>query len=195
MPDFYERNSEAFIASTRDADMSEARSRFISALPKVVDPARLLDAGSGSGRDALAFRQLGFQVEAFDASSAMVAATRKHAGVDARKLLFEEFAWEHAFEGIWACASLLHVAIGELPQVIDRLGKHLVSGGAFYASFKLGKGEREKDGRRFTDMTIETVAELLDGPGYFGQPDIWVSHDSRPERASEMWVNAVVNKT
>lgn len=195
MTEFYDANARAFISTTRDVDMSDMQRRFLGALPIVAgNTARILDAGSGSGRDALAFRLLGYQVEAFDASPAMVAATQDHAGVPVRQMRFEDFVWEHPFEGIWACASLLHVAETDLPQVTDRLAAHLVPGGALYLSFKIGTGERVKDGRRFTDMTEDSLATLLDECGAFGQPDIWQSRDCRPDRASEMWVNAVVTK-
>lgn len=196
MSEFYDANAEAFISTTRDVDMSEVRCRFLAALrrPGAV-PARILDAGCGSGRDALAFRLLGHDVEAFDDSPAMVAATQEHAGVLARKMRFEDFAWEHPFEGIWACASLLHVAESDLPRVTDRLAAHLTPGGALFVSFKLGTGERVKDGRRFTNMTAERLATLLDGCAGLGTPDIWHSRDCRPDRASELWVNAVVKKT
>lgn len=195
MTEFYDANARAFISTTRDVDMSDMQRRFLAALPIVADkPARILDAGSGSGRDALSLRLLGYKVEAFDASAAMVAATREHAGVPVRQMRFEDFAWEHPFEGIWACASLLHVAEADLPGVIDRLAAHLPRGGALYLSFKLGTGERVKDGRRFTDMTEDSLATLLDGCSALGLPDIWQSRDCRPDRASDIWVNAVVTK-
>jgi len=107
---------------------------------------------------------------------------------------FEDFTWEHAFEGIWACASLLHVAEADLPGVVARLAAHLVPGGSLYLSFKRGTGERLKDGRRFTDMTAQRLAALLHRCDDFGQPDIWQSQDCRPDRASGMWVNSVVKK-
>jgi len=195
LTNYYDSNANAFIATTRDVDMSDARERFLAAVPAWADgPARILDAGSGSGRDALAFRVLGYDMKAFDASPAMVSATQAHAAVETRLMRFEDFTWEHSFEGVWACASLLHVADADLPGVVDRLAGHLVPDGALYLSFKRGTGERVKDGRRFTDMTAETLAALLDRSCVFGEPDIWESRDCRPERASELWVNAVVVK-
>ncbi len=196
MSNYYDHHATTFIATTRDVDMSEARGRFLAALPtRSGGSARILDAGSGSGRDALAFRLLGHDVAAFDASPAMVAATQAHATVLTRLMRFEEFAWEHPHEGIWACASILHVAKVDLPGVIDRLAAHLVPGGALYLSFKHGTGDRVKGGRRFTDMTAEGLTALLDGCGTLGQPDIWESRDCRPDRASEVWANLVVKKT
>lgn len=195
MADYYDRHAITFIATTRDVDMSDARGQFLAAVPSRRDgPARILDAGSGSGRDALAFRVLGYDMKAFDASPAMVSATQAHASVPTRLMRFEEFTWEHPFEGIWACASLLHVADADLPGVVDNLAARLVPDGALYLSFKRGTGERVKDGRRFTDMTAETLAALLDRSGVFGEPDIWESRDCRPDRTSEVWVNAVVVK-
>ena len=175
--------------------MSELRGHFLKSLPNTcARPARLLDAGSGSGRDALAFKRLGYAVEAFDASPAMVVATREHADVPTRQMRFEEFAWEHPFEGIWACASLLHVAKVDLPSVLEKLVAHLAPQGALYLSFKHGQGERVKDDRRFTDLTPDTLALFLDQCGGLSQPDIWLSQDCRPDRASDVWVNAVVKK-
>lgn len=173
--------------------MSDARARFIAALP-AADPIRILDAGSGSGRDSLAFRLAGYRVEAFDASPEMVAATRSHADVHTRLLRFEEFVWDHDFEGIWACASLLHVAGTDLPAVLDRLAARLVPDGVIYLSFKLGVGERTKEGRRFTDMTEERLCRVLDRTRGLIQSKTWRSQDCRPSRATEMWVNALVKK-
>ncbi|PKL99061.1 MAG: SAM-dependent methyltransferase, partial [Gammaproteobacteria bacterium HGW-Gammaproteobacteria-7] len=85
MADYYDRHAITFIATTRDVDMSDARERFQAAVPaRAEGPARILDAGSGSGRDALAFRGLGYDVKAFDASPAMVAATQAHSAVETR---------------------------------------------------------------------------------------------------------------
>lgn len=196
MASYYDHRADFFVAATRDVDMSDARSRFLAALPVAgVASTRILDAGSGSGRDALAFRRLGYDVYAFDASSAMVAATRAHAGVPTRQMRFEDFSWEQSFEGIWACASLLHVAETDLPPVIERLTAHLVPSGALYLSFKLGAGERAEGGRRFTDMTEYCLDALLERCMGLGPPDIWQSRDMRPDRQSEVWVNAVVKKT
>lgn len=142
MSDYYNQHSTTFIATTRDVDMSDARGRFLGAVPSRPEgPARILDAGSGSGRDALAFRVLAYDVKAFDASPAMVAATQAHGSVPTRLMQFEDFAWEHPFEGIWACASLLHVSTVDLPKVIDRPAAHLVPGGALYLRRWIAAGD------------------------------------------------------
>lgn len=173
--------------------MSDARERFHEALPRLNSP-RILDAGSGSGRDSLAFRLAGHRVEAFDASPEMVAATEVFASVPTRLMRFEEFEWDHEFEGIWACASLLHVATDDLPLVLNKLAFRLVADGVLYLSFRLGTGERIKDGRRFTDMTEESLQRVLNLTSELTQFQVWRSHDRRPDKSSKMWLNALVKK-
>lgn len=188
---YYDTHADAFIAGTRDADMSRLRRRFAVALPQPAGvPARILDAGCGSGRDARAFTEAGLATEAFDASPRIVTAATHHAGVAVRPMTFEQFAWEHPFEGILACASLLHVAESDLPEVLSRLVAHLVPGGVLYASFKVGPGERTEEERRFTDMTEDRLGALLDGCESIDRREMWRSRDVRRER-SEAWLNAL----
>jgi len=193
--EFYDIHADAFIAQTRGVDMAALRQRFLDSLPHRHSAAgRLLDAGCGAGRDARAFATVGYDVAAFDASPAMVAATEDYAGVPVRCMRFESFAWEHPFDGIWACASLLHVAEEDLPDVLSRLARHLLPGGVLYMSFKLGTGRLIKDGRRFTDMTEAGLGAIIDGcSGLVGQ-EMWRSADRRPDRGSDTWLNALARR-
>lgn len=195
MTGFYDSNAEKFLQDTQNLDMSSLRDRFLAAVPKAcTGSARILDAGTGSGRDARSFRLAGYQTEAFDASPAMVRAATAFAEVPVRQMRFEDFEWEHPFEGIWACASLLHVARGDLSEVMRRLADHLVSAGALYASFKIGDGERQEAARHFTDMTEGTFAALLDECPSLRQVEIWRTEDRRPDRKDDLWLNALMRK-
>lgn len=66
---YYNQNAATFDADTTDVDMSALYSAFLPMLP---NHAHIVDAGCGSGRDALVFAKLGFQVTAFDGSEALV---------------------------------------------------------------------------------------------------------------------------
>lgn len=195
MNDFYDTNVEKFLQDTQHVDMWSLRDRFLAAVPKTyTGSARILDAGTGSGRDARAFHLAGYQAEAFDASPSMVRAATAFSGVPARQMFFEDLEWEHPFEGIWACASLLHVARGDLPDVMRRLADHLVSAGALYASFKIGDGDRQEAARQFTDMTEESFAALLDECPSLRQVEIWRTEDRGPNRKDDLWLNALMRK-
>lgn len=128
-------------------------------------PLRLLDAGSGSGRDTLTFLQEGFEVDAFDGSEAMAAISSKLTGQPTRVMQFEalDLPSDH-YDAVWAMASLLHVDRGDLPGVFAKLGQSLRPGGLLFASFKHGHDTRvdERDGRVFTDLNEAGVEELLE---------------------------------
>jgi 2-polyprenyl-3-methyl-5-hydroxy-6-metoxy-1,4-benzoquinol methylase len=196
MTEFYDTHTEQFLNDTRDVDMKALHDRFLAALPaNATHTARILDAGTGSGRDARAFRAIGYQVHAFDASPAMTKAARDYAGIPVSQMWFEDFTWDHSFEGIWACASLLHVQRPNLPGVMRRLADHLVPKGVLYASFKFGTEDRTKDGRHFTDMKEETLAALLDECSALRQVETWRSSDRRPDREEDIWLNALLRKS
>ncbi len=63
---YYEQFAAQFFDSTVTVDMSAIHQRFMA---RLTSRAHVLDAGCGSGRDAKAFTEAGFQVTAFDASA------------------------------------------------------------------------------------------------------------------------------
>ena len=98
-----------------------------------------------------------------------------------------------AYDGIWCCASLLHIAPEDMPGVLAQLWAALAPGGVLYASFKSGTGTRLKGGRRFTDADESQVKDWLTVLAGVDQLDIWLTDDQRPDRA-EKWTNALVKK-
>ncbi|MFZ3008297.1 MAG: class I SAM-dependent methyltransferase [Phenylobacterium sp.] len=188
---YYDENAERFFADTAFVDFSAGRRRFVEALPP---GGRVLDAGCGSGRDALAFRQLGFEVTAFDGSPAMVAKASAHTGLPVLHLDFADVAWREAFDGIWANASLLHVPRRDLPDILRRLRSALVPGGVWELSFKLGGGERQTPGRLFTDLDEPAARALIAQVGGLETLAITLSYDVRPGRETEGWTNLLVRR-
>nr|WP_314623749.1 class I SAM-dependent methyltransferase [uncultured Noviherbaspirillum sp.] len=182
---YYDQNANDFFAATVGADMADTRDRFLSYLPL---QGHVLDAGCGSGRDAACFLQAGYKVTAFDASKEMVVRATSHSGLPVLHLTFEDIAWTAEFDGIWACASLLHVAEVDLPYVINKLAMSLRPNGILYGSFKYGEGYVERDGRRFTNQTEESLAQLMKGIPSLLPVDMWISHDVRPGR-TDQWLN------
>jgi len=115
---YYERHARRYFEDTVDVDLGPLYGRFLANVPP---GGALLDAGCGSGRDVRRFRAVGYRVEAFDASAAMAALASEYLGLPAAVRRFQEVDWQGRFDGVWACASLLHVLPAELPDVLRRL--------------------------------------------------------------------------
>lgn len=188
--DYYNTHAAAFAAETEHADMSECRKRFLRYLPH---EGMILDAGCGSGRDMIAFSDAGFKVSGFDASEELCRIAAEKTGIPVRQKRFEDLEGYAECDGIWACASLLHVARADLPDVLNRLHGLLKPGGILYASFKYGNGERIKDGRYFCDFTEASCRSLMEQAGFIIK-EIFVSGDVREGRGDEKWVNAIVER-
>ncbi len=186
--EYYNRNAGEFVAGTIHADVSEIRDRFLS---YVKTQGRILDAGCGSGRDALAFSKAGYQVEAFDASPELCKRASEMLGFPVECKRFEDMTGGPQYDGIWACASLLHVREQDMKDVMHRLKGLLNPGGILYASFKEGETERVKDGRFFHDMTEESCKALFEEAG-FSVLELFTSRDVREDHPGEAWVNIIV---
>lgn len=63
--------------------------------------------------------------------------------------------------------------------------------GVFYASFKYGDTERDRNGRVFSDFTESSLRCLLEQAGGFQELALWITGDARPDRADERWLNVL----
>lgn len=187
--EYYNENAQSFFETTVNADMSLQLNDFIKLLPA---EGYVLDAGCGSGRDSLALIKSGFKVEAFDASEEMCKCASDLLGQHVKLCRFEELDYSDLFDGIWACASLLHVTMKAMPEVIRRLHKALKEDGVLYASFKKGIGERYRGERKFTDADEAYLHNILQDR--FDIIDIRESIDVRPGRENEVWMNVFARK-
>lgn len=103
---YYDQHADAFVQSTMNADMNHARERFLQYLP---EGAFILDLGCGSGRDAKAFLERGYQVDAVDGSAELCRIAGRLTGIPVRQMFFQDLCAENLYDGIWACASILHL--------------------------------------------------------------------------------------
>lgn len=185
---YYEDKAEEYLARTSQLDMESLYKPFLELIPA---GGTILDAGCGPGRDTLSFLKKDFQITAFDASAKMVELASKQTGVAAFQMRFQELNYEQEFDGIWACASLLHVPFCELDDIISRFSRALKTGGICFMSFKNGNGERFDDGRRYIDFTEATLRQKLADISGLSILRIWGTED-QAGRNGVQWVNALV---
>ncbi len=186
---YYDEFGQEFASSTAQVDMQPLYDRFLGHL---LPGASILDAGCGSGRDSLAFKELGYQVTAMDGSQTMVRLATEHSGLPVQNLKFQDIDFVDEFDGIWACASLLHLERAELGDAVRRLVRAGKKGGIVCMSFKRGEGDRVSKGRHFTDFTMESLALWLQPTSQLQPIEFWETGDQRPDRVEERWTNALL---
>ena len=188
---YYNDNAEKFFNDTHKLDMQDIYNKFIPHLPK---GGKILDAGCGSGRDIKKFSELGYDAIGFDASKDMVKRANSLTNGKVLHLHFEEINWINEFDGIWACASLLHVPEKNFKSVGTKLYKSLKINCPFYLSFKYGYREYVKDNRFFQCHDEKSLENLMKSIGSFSKQEFWQTTDIRPDRKKEKWLNAIYIK-
>jgi SAM-dependent methyltransferase len=189
--EYYDKNAHAYYEKTINLDVSSLYEPFIKLLPK---HGKILDAGCGSGRDSLYFKRKGFSVVSFDVSKKMVDLAVQLIGQAVLHMSFTEVVFEDEFDGIWACASLLHVPQDDIDDVFRRLSRALKRNGIIYASFKYGSTERKSGDRLFNDYDEEKLALLMSSHRDLKIERIWFTEDVRTDRKNEFWLNVLLRK-
>ena len=189
--DYYNKNAQDFISGTLSVDFTSIQNTFLNLLPA---GATILDFGCGSGRDAKYFLDHGYHVAAVDGSAELCKSASEYTGIPVKQMLFEDLDEVEMYDGIWACASILHVKKAELPGILRKISAATKSNGIIYVSFKYGDFEGERNGRYFTDMTEDSMAQLLEMIPELRIEKQWITGDVRDGRGEERWLNMILRK-
>jgi len=194
----YDESAEAYRdhAPTMSPETAAALDRFVAALP---EGARVLEVGSGSGRDAAALEERGLSVRRTDIAPGFVRLLRAE-GHDADVVdpLADDLTdptRDAPYDGVWASASLLHVRREDLPQVLDNLASVTVTGGPLHLAVKEGDGARFSTHgsvtgpRHFTFWREQPLRETLTAAGW----DV-TDLTRGPGRRGETWLEVTARR-
>lgn len=137
----YNKIASIYAKYSEDQLMQFQLSRFESLLPGK----RILDAGSGSGRDVEYFLEDGFKPVGVDLSLGLIKEAKKRVPKgeflkqDFRKTKFKD----NSFDGIWSVTSLIHLPKEEIKKAIKEFHRLLDKDGIVYISVKKGTGSKE----------------------------------------------------
>ncbi len=189
MSNYYESNAERYAEETFSADMSEQYQRFLPLLKK---GAKILDVGSGSGRDVCYFQKQGYQVTALEPSKNLCREIRKVFPGEIVCSDIQNYRSTERYDGIWACASLIHLQEEEILCFFKKIDMYLNNNGIVYASGKSGifTGEVE-DGRFFLEFTEQLVEKILTVNKQLKLEQLWYTEDVSGRRGFR-WLNVVL---
>lgn len=160
---------------------------FLDRLPM---GAHILELGCGGGRDAKHMIDRGFIVDPTDGVAEMASEAEAHLGWPVRVMRFDQLDADRHYDAVVANASLLHVPLGELGDILSRVCRALKPGGWHLAGYKTGKAEGyDEFGRYYNQLTKANAHSLYStsgdwtrieceesfGMGYFSKPTQWLT--------------------
>lgn len=169
----YDDDAVAYAARTA-APTAVLRARLELLAAGVGEHGRVLEIGSGGGRDAAVMQELGLRVRCTDVTPGFVSLLRERGHqADLLDPLTDDLAApDGPYDGVWANASLLHVARADLPVVLARLAEVTRPGGLLLLSVKEGDGEAwsthgsVRAPRHFTYWRAGPLREAAAGAGW-----------------------------
>ena len=189
---YYNENAETFYQNTVDIDLEPFYEKFLRYIP---DKGRILDVGCGSGRDSLYFINNGYDVTSIDASEEMVKLSSALTGQSTIHLRIEDIDYQNKFNGIWACASLLHIEKIFTEKVLISLGNALKKNGVLYASYKYGTNTSILEGRYYNNFDESSFGAVIGNIEKLDIVNQWTTDDLRPSRENEKWLNVLLKKS
>lgn len=189
--DYYNRYAVPYFEATVDADMEKVMKPFMELLP---ENGEVLDLGCGSGRDTVTLEEEGFYVTPLDGSEEMCKLAEVHTDKEVLHMTYDQMEFDEVFDGIWACASLVHLTEEEMKQILPKLERALKMDGILYFSVYKGNRDGIYNGRYFHDYSKAEVQHLVNACPGLKLLDIWTTEDVRAGEHDKIWLNVLVRK-
>ena len=190
--EYYNKKAHEFVNNTVSVNYTDTQDLFLEYLP---ENGYILDFGCGSGRDTKYFKEKGYKIEAIDGSEELCQIASEYSGIKVECMLFQDLNENDQYDGIWACASILHLSKTEMKDVLKKMIRSLKKNGIIYTSFKYGEFEGMKNDRYFSDFTEKIFQEYFINIEGVELEKQWVTADVRPGRGEEKWLNIILRKS
>lgn len=189
----YDRYAEEFNENTKDY-LTKYIWKDAKLFIENLKGKKILDLGSGAGRDAIFFKERGLNPICVDISPKMIELCRKK-GLNAEVMDMEDLKFEEgSFDGIWAYTSLLQIPKSRMVLVLDKIKSLLKREGIFYLGMKEGdfegliKSEKYGGMKRFFSLYSDNELRKLISENFD------ILHSSRVELGDATFLNYLCKK-
>lgn len=167
---YYDQQAEkwalAHHGNEAESYWKDEMNRFHELLPG----GRVLEIGSGAGKDASALIAMGYDYTGTDASEGLIKVAQKRNP----QAIFEHVAVHdldfpgHEFDGFWTAATLLHIPKDRIDEALQRIKSQVKPDGVGFITMKAGAGERtdSETGRWFAYYSKDEFQKVLERNGY-----------------------------
>ena len=188
---YYDENATYYFDSTSQVDLVSLYKEFLEYVPA---GGRIMDLGCGSGRDVKWFRDHGYEAYGLDASEKLVRIASEKLGIPVKVGFIEEWIADKAFDGIWCCASIMHLDDEAIEQFFSNLKDNLKPDGVLFMSVKSGiETGTDSYGRYFRDFEEDDIDELLARYPGLELKELWYTEDAF-HRNSFRWLNVLIKR-
>ena len=166
--DAYDQNAVAWAGSRNKKGVwGNEKMKFYKYLPK----GKIIEVGSGGGRDAKELIAHGYDYTGTDVSKELLEEAKKN-NPEATFLLqsvYELDFPDETFDGFWASAVLLHIPKDRIEEALNSIYRILKPGAIGFISLKKGEGERFVEGdhvgiqykRFFSFFELDEFSKML----------------------------------
>lgn len=187
---YYNQHAEDFFTGTCNHDVSQNIMSLLHYI-EVEPPFNILDFGCGPGRDLRVFTKMGHVASGLDGSKSFAEMARDYSRCEVWQQDFHKLDLPaNHFDGVFANASLFHVAIQELPRILRELHSTLKPGAVLFSSNPHGNNEEGwNNGRYGVYYNLDTWRCLMLDAGFTE-----LIHYYRPDnlpREQQPWLASV----
>lgn len=185
----YDQSAASFADNFWRASLEQVWNTFSEMMPP---GGMILDLGCGAGRDVARFNQGGFLAIGADLSMGLLKEAHSRTGGEFVQSDMRAIPFGSAqFDGVWVCASLLHIPRPHAPNVLAQTFRVMGLGSIIYIAVKQGDGEdwEEREGPRFFVFYQEDeLVEMIRATG-FSMETSWIT-----EAGGQPWINVIARK-
>ena len=168
--DYYDRDAKGWMkahgGNEGESYWKEEMERFHQLLPE----GKVLEIGSGAGKDAAALIAMGYDYTGTDASKGLIkVAQKRNPGAKFEHVGVHELSFpKHEFDGFWTADTLLHIPKDRIDEALQKINTQVKPEGIGFISVKQGEGERidEVTGRWFAYYNLGEFSGALKRNGY-----------------------------
>lgn len=189
---YYDENADAF----KEKWLNDFSLNYNFKIPDIFlsylkDNSYILDLGCGIGRDSKYFIEKGHKVKSIDGSCKMCSIAKELLNIEVDQINFLDMNYENLFDGVFACASLLHLSNEDLIIVLKKISTSLKQDGIFYICFKLGEENRIDSGKFYNDMTEDKFISICNNIKELEIIKMWLSDQYKTETK---FINFILKK-
>lgn len=151
----------------------------------------ILDLGCGTGRDSKYFIEKGYEVTSVDGSYEMCKVAKNLLNKEVKQINFLDMEYKNEFDGVFACASLLHLSNEDLIIVLKKISEALKQDRILYTCFKYGDTYRVDNGRFYNDMTLDKFINLSNNIKELEILKTWITEQYKSDTK---FINFIIRK-